>query len=94
MAAVSPIIVIAHQAHFAKECSDPEQAATMPAGLRLGLVVSVRLIDPLLEQPTEDPNAGLQKELAKGVLHLEQRRGQIRQQGVEHYLELFGERLV
>ena len=92
--AVVAVIVIAHQTHLPKERRDPEQTATVTAALRPGWMVGVHLIHPLLKQLSENANARLQEALAKGFLHGEQRRRQRFQQGVEHYLEFFGERLV
>ena len=66
----------------------------MASELGLGLVSCVDLIDPLLEQGAEEPEPRLQEQLPKHRFHLEQRRGQILQQGVEHYLEFLGHRLV
>jgi hypothetical protein len=60
----------------------------------MGLILCIDLIDPLLEQRTKDLTCGLDKQLAKGCLHLQQRHGQILQQRIEHYAEFFGERLV
>jgi hypothetical protein len=88
------VIVIAPQSHFPKERRDPERAAAMAAARRHRLMVGVHLIHALLEQLSENPDSRLQEALAKSFLHQEQRRRQLFEQGFEHYLEFFGERLV
>ena len=94
MAAVLAVIVIAQQSHLPKERRDPERTASVTPAQRQRLVAGVQLIHPLLEQLSENARARLQEALAKDFLHGEQRRRQRSQQGVECYLEFFGERLV
>ena len=58
------------------------------------LKTRIELIDPLLQQRSKDLRSGLQQQLAKCRLHLQQRGGQVGQPWLEHYLDFFGERLV
>ena len=46
------------------------------------LIGCIDLIDSFLEQGAEDVLAGLQEQLTKGILHLEQAGGQLSQQRV------------
>ena len=48
-----------------------QNTAPVSAQLRMGLIVSIDLIDPLLKQRAKDLDRRLEKHLAEGRLHLQ-----------------------
>lgn len=94
MTPVGPVVVVAPHSDLAKASAASQGAPPRALGLGLGLVGGGDLIDPPLEQRSEDLESRLPEPLPKPRLHCEQRRRQILQQRVDDYLEFLGERLV